>query len=68
MDFSHFNFVHKGLTVLADGPVIKQHEVREMTGGLAYEYGDSLITRKYRVYIPFSCTTKKCSATATPLW
>jgi phenylpropionate dioxygenase-like ring-hydroxylating dioxygenase large terminal subunit len=59
MDFSHFNFVHKGLTVLADGPVIKQHEVREMPGGLTYEYDDSLITRKYRVYIPFTLHDEK---------
>ncbi len=53
MDFSHFNFVHKGLTELADGPMIKKHEVREAPGGLAYEYDDSLITRKYRLYLPF---------------
>ena len=53
MDFSHFNFVHKGLTVLADGPIIKEHTVREVPGGMAYEYDDSLITRKYRVHIPF---------------
>jgi phenylpropionate dioxygenase-like ring-hydroxylating dioxygenase large terminal subunit len=59
MDFSHFNFVHKGLTVLADGPVIKNHAVHEVVGGLAYEYDDSLITRKYRVYIPFTLHDEK---------
>jgi phenylpropionate dioxygenase-like ring-hydroxylating dioxygenase large terminal subunit len=59
MDFSHFNFVHKGLTELADGPVIKQHEVREVPGGLAYEYDDSLITRKYHVQIPFTLHDEK---------
>jgi phenylpropionate dioxygenase-like ring-hydroxylating dioxygenase large terminal subunit len=53
MDFSHFNFVHKGLTELADGPVIKYHDVREVPGGIAYEYDDSLITRRYRLCIPF---------------
>jgi phenylpropionate dioxygenase-like ring-hydroxylating dioxygenase large terminal subunit len=59
MDFSHFNFVHKGLTELADGPIIKQHKVREVLGGLAYEYDDSLITRKYRVQIPFTLHDEK---------
>jgi nitrite reductase/ring-hydroxylating ferredoxin subunit len=59
MDFSHFNFVHRGLTELADGPVIKHHEVRQVPGGIAYEYDDSLITRKYRVYIPFTLHDEK---------
>jgi phenylpropionate dioxygenase-like ring-hydroxylating dioxygenase large terminal subunit len=59
MDFSHFNFVHKGLTVLADGPVIKAHEVHEIPGGMAYDYDDSLITRHYCVYLPFTLHDEK---------
>jgi phenylpropionate dioxygenase-like ring-hydroxylating dioxygenase large terminal subunit len=53
MDFSHFNFVHTGLTELADGPEIKPHEIHEVEHGIVYEYDDSLITRRYRVYVPF---------------
>lgn len=59
MDFSHFNFVHRGLTELADGPVIKEHAVAEVPGGLAYEYDDSLITRSYQVTIPFTLHDEK---------
>ncbi len=59
MDFSHFNFVHRGLTELVDGPVIKEHQVRDVPGGLAYEYDDSLIVRKYRVHIPFTLHDEK---------
>ena len=36
MDFSHFDFVHKGFTELGDGPIIKPHEVSVETYGLSY--------------------------------
>ena len=62
MDFSHFNFVHKGLTELADGPIIKPHEVKETSGGIEYEYFDSLITRRYHVHIPFTLHDEKVEA------
>lgn len=62
MDFSHFNFVHKGFTELADGPVIKSHHVAETDYGLHYEYQDSLITRKYSLYAPFTLHDCKIEA------
>ena len=54
MDFSHFNFVHRGYTELADGPIIKTHRVMETDFGLQYEYDDSLIIRRYMLYAPFT--------------
>ncbi len=54
MDFSHFNFVHKGYTELADGPMIKPHHVKETSFGLQYEYDDSLIIRRYQLHMPFT--------------
>jgi phenylpropionate dioxygenase-like ring-hydroxylating dioxygenase large terminal subunit len=62
LDFSHFNFVHKGLTELADGPVIKPHTVEETDYGLRYEYGDTRITRKYYLYAPFTMHDCKVEA------
>jgi phenylpropionate dioxygenase-like ring-hydroxylating dioxygenase large terminal subunit len=59
MDFSHFNFVHKGLTELADGPVIKPHAVERTSYGLHYEYHDSEITREYSLYAPFTLHDRK---------
>ncbi len=54
MDFSHFNFVHRGYTELADGPIIKTHSIVETDFGLQYEYDDSLIVRRYMLYAPFT--------------
>jgi phenylpropionate dioxygenase-like ring-hydroxylating dioxygenase large terminal subunit len=62
LDFSHFNFVHKGLTELADGPVIKPHTVTETDHGLRYEYQDTRITRKYELYAPFTMHDSKIEA------
>ncbi len=59
MDFSHFNFVHKGLTELADGPVIKPHAIERTSYGLHYEYHDSEITREYSLYAPFTLHDRK---------
>lgn len=59
LDFSHFNFVHKGLTELADGPVIKPHTIEETDYGLHYEYQDSRITRSYYLYAPFTMHDSK---------
>lgn len=59
MDFSHFNFVHKGLTELADGPIIKPHEVQWTDYGLHYEYHDSKIIREYSLYAPFTLHDRK---------
>jgi phenylpropionate dioxygenase-like ring-hydroxylating dioxygenase large terminal subunit len=64
MDVSHFNFVHKGYTELADGPIIKPHAVRRTDYGLHYEYFDSLITREYVLYAPFTIHDKKIQGNA----
>jgi phenylpropionate dioxygenase-like ring-hydroxylating dioxygenase large terminal subunit len=53
MDFSHFNFVHAGYTELADGPVIKPHEVERTERGLAFAYDDTRIRREYELHFPF---------------
>jgi phenylpropionate dioxygenase-like ring-hydroxylating dioxygenase large terminal subunit len=62
MDFSHFNFVHKGYTELADGPIIKPHDVERTDYGLHYEYYDGLITREYSLYAPFTLHDRKVQA------
>jgi phenylpropionate dioxygenase-like ring-hydroxylating dioxygenase large terminal subunit len=62
MDFSHFNFTHRGLTELADGPVIKPHAVQVTDYGLHYQYDDSRITRKYYLYTPFTLHDCKMEA------
>jgi len=63
MDFSHFNFVHKGFTELADGPVIKNHGVTQTEHGLSYEYDDGARLRQYTLHFPFVLHDKK---TVTP--
>lgn len=59
MDFSHFNFVHKGFTELADGPVIKPHQVvmHEDSFDLAYE--DTRFRREYSFVFPFMMHDRK---------
>lgn len=59
MDFSHFNFVHKGMTDLADGPVIKPHTVAETAYGLTYAYEDGRIRREYELHMPFTIYDRK---------
>ena len=59
MDFSHFNFVHKGLTELGDGPQIKSHKVSETDFGLEYAYVDGRIRREYSLHTPFTLHDKK---------
>ena len=53
IDFSHFNFVHKGYTELADGPVIKPYDVFSKPYGLQYAYEDTALKRDYSLYFPF---------------
>ena len=53
MDFSHFNFVHKGYTELADGPIIKPYEVSETIDGMQYAYEDTALKRDYSLHFPF---------------
>ncbi len=59
MDFSHFNFVHRGYTTLADGPVIKAHDIRETESGIEYAYDDGAIVREYTLYCPFTLHDRK---------
>jgi phenylpropionate dioxygenase-like ring-hydroxylating dioxygenase large terminal subunit len=59
MDFSHFNFVHKGMTDLADGPMIKPHAITETGYGLRYAYEDGRIRREYELHAPFTIHDKK---------
>ena len=58
MDFSHFNFVHKGYTELADGPVIKDHAITHTETGIAYAYDDQgrLVNRWDNVALIGGCT------------
>lgn len=59
MDFSHFNFVHKGYTELADGPVIKPFEVERKDQGFAYAYDDGHLLREYVIEFPFLVHDRK---------
>ncbi len=59
MDFSHFNFVHQGYTELADGPVIKPHEVSRDARGLSYAYDDGHLLREYVLEFPFLVHDRK---------
>lgn len=59
LDFAHFNIVHKGLTELADGPVIKPYEVKETEFGLECAYEDGRLRREYSLYMPFTLHDKK---------
>ena len=71
MDFSHFNFVHKGWTELADGPIIKAHDVVETEFGLEYAYDDTRIRREYTVVTPFTLHDRKiqsAGSTNTGTW
>lgn len=59
IDFSHFNFVHVGYTELADGPMIKPHEVRRTERGLNFAYDDTHLIRNYIVEFPFLVHDRK---------
>ena len=59
LDFAHFNFVHRGITELADGPTIKSYEVRETDSGLEYAYEDGRLRREYTLCTPFTLHDKK---------
>lgn len=59
MDFSHFNFVHAGYTELADGPVIKPHDVTRTNHGLRYVYEDGRLRRDYTLEFPFILHDRK---------
>jgi phenylpropionate dioxygenase-like ring-hydroxylating dioxygenase large terminal subunit len=59
MDFSHFNIVHVGYTELADGPVVKPHEVIRTERGLRYAYDDGHLLREYTVDVPFIVHDRK---------
>lgn len=53
LDFAHFNFVHRGYTELADGPVIRPYAVTSNDRGLKYAYEDGRLRRDYTLEFPF---------------
>jgi vanillate O-demethylase monooxygenase subunit len=59
MDFTHFNFSHKGYLELADGPVIKPHQVVERDWRMEYAYEDGDSRREYIVELPFTVYIRK---------
>ncbi len=59
LDFAHFNFVHKGYTDLADGPVIKPYDVAISDTGIEYVYEDGHLRREYTLHFPFVLHDKK---------
>ncbi len=59
LDFSHFNFAHKGLTELADGPVIKPHQVETRADELMLTYEDGHVSREFTVHFPFTLHNRK---------
>jgi phenylpropionate dioxygenase-like ring-hydroxylating dioxygenase large terminal subunit len=59
LDFSHFNFAHKGLTELADGPVIKPHKVDTQDDKLTLTYEDGHLSREFTVNFPFVFHNRK---------
>jgi phenylpropionate dioxygenase-like ring-hydroxylating dioxygenase large terminal subunit len=59
LDFSHFNFAHKGLTELADGPMIKQHVVQAQGDQLRVTYEDGHVSREFFVDFPFILHNRK---------
>lgn len=59
MDLAHLNFVHKGLTELGDGPVMKPHDVAEVDCGLEFVYEDGRLRREYQLHTPFTLHDKK---------
>ena len=61
MDFAHFNFVHKGYTELADGPIIKPHEVLRTDYGITYAYEDTRLRREYSALFPLPAARQENS-------
>jgi phenylpropionate dioxygenase-like ring-hydroxylating dioxygenase large terminal subunit len=59
LDFSHFNFAHKGLTELADGPIIKPHVVNSHDELLKLTYDDGHVSREFTVDFPFILHNRK---------
>ena len=59
IDFAHFNFVHTGITELADGPFIKPYDVTLTDDGMTYAYNDSALVRDYKLHLPFTLHDRK---------
>lgn len=59
LDLSHLNFVHHGYLELADGDVMKEHEVTQDGLSLRYTYIDGHTHRDYYLYAPFTMFIKK---------
>ena len=59
LDFSHFNFVHKGFTELADGPLIKPFNIIKNKEGFQFSYDDTKLLREYYLTFPFILHDRK---------
>ena len=59
LDFSHFNFVHKGFTELADGPQIKPFNIKKNGDGFEFSYDDTKLLREYYLTFPFILHDRK---------
>ncbi|MCY3926603.1 MAG: aromatic ring-hydroxylating dioxygenase subunit alpha [bacterium] len=59
IDFAHFNFVHAGITELADGPFIKPYDVTPTDDGMTFAYNDSALVRDYTLHLPFTLHDRK---------
>lgn len=53
MDLAHLNFVHRGYTEVADGPVIRSYTVISNSRGFKYAYEDGRLRRDYTLEFPF---------------
>jgi phenylpropionate dioxygenase-like ring-hydroxylating dioxygenase large terminal subunit len=59
LDFSHLNFVHKGYTELADGPIIKPYEVTRSKNRLEFAYEDGRLRREWTLEFPYVTHDRK---------
>ena len=59
VDFAHFNFVHAGITELADGPFIKPYDVAATDYGMTFAYDDSVLVREYFLHLPYTLHDRK---------
>ena len=66
LDFSHLNFVHKGYTELADGPVIKPYEVKRIDRKLQFAYEDGRLRREWTLDFPYITHDKKSVINSGP--
>jgi phenylpropionate dioxygenase-like ring-hydroxylating dioxygenase large terminal subunit len=59
LDLSHLNIVHAGYLELADGPIMRRHEIRESDFSFHFTYIDGHTHRDYSLFAPFTMFIKK---------